>query len=178
MSQFLAFNPNVEVSGAAIRAIVEVMGDRSLRVLARHGLTGVDPDQWYPQQAWLDAFSELAQGDFSATLDLVSIGMRIPEVAVWPTGIKTVEDALYSIDEAYQLAHRHGEIGSYRVRMVSQGEAELVCENPYPCDFDYGVIYSTARLFLPPHRGLTVVHEDGAPCRKKGDASCTYHVSW
>jgi hypothetical protein len=178
MSQFMAFNPNVEVSGATVRAIVQAMGDRSLKVLAKHGLEDIKPDCWYPQQAWLDAFYELAQGDFRATLDQVSIGMRIPEVATWPTDIKTVEDALFSIDEAYQMAHRNGEIGCYRVRIVGEREAELVCENPYPCNFDYGIIYNTARLFLPPHSGLTVEHDDYAPCRMKGDESCTYHVRW
>lgn len=178
MSQFMAFNPYVEVSGAAILSIVKAMGERSLRTLAKHGLTDIDPDCWYPQQAWLDAFYELAQGDFSASLDLVSIGMRIPEVAVWPSGIKTIQDALFSIDEAYQAAHRNGEIGSYRVRLVGECEAEMVCENPYPCNFDYGIIYNTARLFLPPRSRLVVMHDDKAPCRTKGDDSCTYHIKW
>jgi hypothetical protein len=176
--QYIAFDTHVEVSGVTVRAIAQAMGDRSLHVLAKHGLEDVKPDYWYPQQAWLDAFYELAQGDFSATLDLVSIGMRIPEAAIWPSGVKTVEDALFSIDEAYQMAHRNGEIGSYHVRVVGEGEAVLVCENPYPCDFDYGLIYSAARGFLPPRTGLTVVHDDHAPCRKKGDDSCTYHVRW
>ena len=178
MAQFIAFDPKVEVSGAAVQAIVTAMGNRSLSVLAKHGLAELDPDGWYPQQAWLDAFAELAQGDFSTMLDLVSIGMRIPEVARWPTGVETIEDGLFSIDRAYQMAHRNGVIGSYWVRIVSEHEAKLVCENPYPCHFDYGIIYGTARRFLPPGKGLTVIHDDHGRCRRNGDDSCTYYVSW
>jgi hypothetical protein len=178
MVQFRPFDPNVEVSGAVIRAIVKAMGDRALRVLAAHHLDDIDPDGWYPQQAWLDAFRELSQGDFNSTLDLVSIGMRIPEVVAWPSDIKTVEEALRSIDRAYHMTHRKGEIGSYKVEMVGTREAKLVCENPYPCDFDYGLIYSTARLFVPAGNGLTVIHDDHASCRKRGGDSCTYYVHW
>ena len=178
MAQFQSFDPNVEVSGAAISVIVKAMGNRALRVLAAHGLDDINPDGWYPQQAWLDAFQELSQGDFNSTLDLVSIGIRIPETLTWPSDIKTVEEALLSIDKVYQMAHRNGKIGSYQVEMVGTREAKMVCENPYPCDFDYGLIYSTARFFLPAGTGLTVVHDDHTSCRKKGDDSCTYYVHW
>jgi hypothetical protein len=178
MVQFQAFDPKVEVSGSAVQAIVTAMGSRSLPVLAKYGLAEIDPDEWYPQQRWLDAFAEIAQGDFSTVLDLVSIGMRISDVARWPTDIETIEDALFSVDRAYQMAHRNGVIGSYRVRIVSEYEAKLICENPYPCHFDYGIIYGTARRFLPSDKGLAVVHDDHGRCRRKGDDFCTYYVSW
>ncbi len=178
MAQFLPFDPNVEVSGTVIQSIVKAMGDRALLVLAAHGIAGIDPNSWYPQQAWLDSFRDLAQGDFSSTLDLVSIGMRIAEDTVWSPDTKTVEEALFSINDAYQMAHRNGKIGSYDVEMVGENEAKLVCRNPYPCDFDYGLIYSAARLFLPPRSGLSVIHDDHTYCRKRGDDFCTYYVHW
>jgi hypothetical protein len=178
MTQFVAFDSNVEVSGAAILSFVAAMGRQILPVLAKHGITDPQPDQWYPQQAWLDSFRELAQGDFSSTLDLVNIGMKIPQSAIWPPEVQTIKDALASIDAAYHMNHRHGEIGCYRATEVGPREMEILCENPYQCDFDYGIIYGTARLYMPVGGGLIVEHDDEAPCRKRGDDSCTYHVKW
>jgi hypothetical protein len=71
-----------------------------------------------------------------------------------------------------------GEIGCYQATEVGQREMLIFCENPYQCDFDYGIIYATARAFLPLGSGLIVEHDDESPCRKKGDDSCTYHVRW
>ncbi len=178
MAQFVAFDPDVEVSGAAILSFVEAMSENILPVLARYGIRNPRPDSWHPQQAWLDAFRDVAEGDFGARLDLVSIGMRIPESAIWPPEVRTIEDALYSIDVAYHMNHRNGEIGCYRATQVGAREIEVFCENPYPCDFDYGIIYGTARLYLPSNNNLVVINRDDLPCRNQGADSCTYSVRW
>jgi hypothetical protein len=178
MAQFVAFDPNVEVLGAGVLSYVAAMGKEFLPVLAKHGLPDIKPDGWYPQQYFLDAFRDLAEGGFGATLDLVHVGMKAPENAAWPPEITTIEAALASIDVAYHMNHRGGEIGCYQATTVGNRAVRMFCENPYPCDFDYGLLYATARLYLPSDGTLTVVHDDEAPCRKKGHDSCTYHISW
>jgi hypothetical protein len=54
-------------------------------------------------------------------------------------------------------------------------KATLVFANPYPCEFDRGLVSALANRFEPMAR---TVHDNAAPCRKKGGPSCTYHVSW
>ena len=49
-----------------------------------------------------------------------------------------------------------------------------VCNNPYPCSFDRGIITEMARKFQP---YATVSHDDSKPCRNKGADSCTYVIS-
>jgi hypothetical protein len=50
-----------------------------------------------------------------------------------------------------------------------------VCDNPYPCDFDRGLITGFAQRF---ERQARINHDDRAPCRKTGGDSCTYVVTW
>ena len=69
-------------------------------------------------------------------------------------------------------------IGHYNFKAEGRNKATLVCANPYPCDFDRGIIVAMARRFGPKAGSVRVVHDDTQPCRKKGEESCTYHVAW
>lgn len=177
MAQFVAFAPHVETNGTTIMSVVAGIGDVAWPILAAHGLEKLEPDGWYPQQAWLDAFKEIARHPTNMS-DLVSIGMQIPQNAIFPAGIDSIEAALESIDVAYHLNHRGGEIGHYKAVRVNDHQMDMVCENPYPCHFDYGIIYGMARRFCPTGMFAKVEHDDTAPCRQQGGEFCLYHVTW
>jgi hypothetical protein len=177
MAQYIAFAPHVEVNGATVLSITAGMGSAALPILAAHGLAHVVRDQWYSQQAWLDAFQAIASLPGSMS-DLVGIGMEIPRNAIFPSEIDSIEAALRSIDVAYHMNHRGGDIGHYQVAVVNDQQIDMICENPYPCDFDFGIIYSMARRFCSPGKVAHVFHDSDAPCRKHGADSCTYHVIW
>ena len=67
-------------------------------------------------------------------------------------------------------------IGHYGFEKVAN-EAKIVsvCENPYPCDFDRGIITAMARRLA---KQALVTHDDTKPCRKLEGDSCTYVVTW
>lgn len=179
MAQFQAFAPGVEVNGAAVLSVVEGMGGfraMALQILAQNGIINPQAGKWYSQQAWLDAFKQIAERVGPATL--LMIGSKIPETALWPTNITTVEDALASIDVAYHMNHRGGEIGHYHFQKLGEGLGKVVCHNPYPCNFDLGIIEATAKRFAPPVVIPYVRHDNTQPCRQKGGDSCTYVVTW
>ena len=50
--------------------------------------------------------------------------------------------------------------------------------NPYPCDFDRGLLDALGRRFEPANPYLDIVHHDNAPCKKSGADSCTYTIFW
>ena len=54
----------------------------------------------------------------------------------------------------------------------------VLCSNPYPCEFDFGIVEHTARMFAPKGVVTSVHHDDSQPCRKKGADSCTYRITW
>ena len=179
MAEFVALARNVEVNGQTVLSVVDGMGafrNLAVEILKRHGIADPKPDTWYGQQSWLDAFKEIFERVGKSTL--VQIGQKIPENAKFPPEIDSIEKALASVDVAYHLNHRGGEIGHYSFSKLGRSAAKMVCANPYPCEFDQGLVKSVAKRFLPPGKTAVVAHDDAQPCRRKGGASCTYLVNW
>ena len=54
----------------------------------------------------------------------------------------------------------------------------MVCDNPYPCAFDRGIIEAAAKRFAAQSFLVNAVHDDSCDCRNRGGESCTYHVNW
>ena len=179
MAQFTSFDPNVEVSGQSILLLVDAMGivkRMATKMLAKHGITDVTGKTWYPQQAYLNAFKEIYEEIGPKTLK--TIGKQVPEkVVAWPPDIKTVEDALASIDKAYHLNNRGGDIGYYRFEKTGERSGKMICYTPYPCPFDEGITEATANKFAPPGTRVKLVHDKDS-CRMKGGETCTYYLSW
>ncbi len=148
------------------------------------------PGKWYSQQAWLDAFKAIANE--VGLLTLFQIGRRIPENADWPPHVTDIHSALASIDVAYHMNHRiNGRalfdpatgamsegIGHYGYQRIDDRTARMTCKNPYPCDFDRGIIESAANKFKPAGFRVSVHHDDPAMCRKAGGDACIYTVTW
>lgn len=181
MAQYRSFAPGVEVNGETVYSIIDGMGgfrSQADRILTKHGIDTPQAGRWYPQQAWLDAFKEIAESVGQTTL--FNIGLRIPENAQFPPAIDSLGAALPAIDVAYHMNHRGGEIGHYAFERSGPKEVKLICNNPYPCSFDRGIITAFCRRFKPKGSlvAATVRHDDSAGCRDKGGKSCTYIVSW
>lgn len=191
MGQFLAFNPTAEVNGQTILSFVKGMPgyeSTALKVLENFGIKDIKEDGWYPQQAWLNAFKEIANKIGTNTLR--SIGTKIIESAEWPPSVNTVESALASIDIAYHMNHRvdgnvlfnpeTGQmsegIGHYHFEKVSDNEFKVTCENPYPCEFDKGLLKGAAEKFRSPSTKLEFKENVNSGCRNSGHTKCTYHV--
>jgi hypothetical protein len=183
MASYDAFGRTVEINGQTVLTIVEeAMGkfsdeyrERALAALDEEGITEPAADEWYPQQAWLNAFETITEDLQPHVLD--RLGEQIPRVADWPNDFDTVPEALKSIDEAYQRNHRGGDIGHYRFKPLGNQTGEVTCENPYPCLFDRGLIRGVAQQYAPVD-AFVFLEETGETCRRNGDDACTYTVYW
>jgi hypothetical protein len=179
MAQFKAFSASVEVNGETVLSIVDGMGamkSMAMAILEKNGIKDPKPGQWFKQQSWLNAFKQISESIGANTLS--QIGQKIPENAQFPPDIDSIEKALAAIDVAYHMNHRNGEIGNYNYKANGPGKALMNCANPYPCDFDRGIIVSMARRFAAKSANVRVVHNDSKLCRKNGAESCTYAVAW
>ena len=181
MAQFKAISPKVEVNGETVLSVLDGLGvlkEAATAMLTKQGIVNPTPGKWYPQQAWLNAFKEIAErlGDKA----LYNIGLAIPENAKFPAEIDSLGKALPAIDVAYHMNHRNGDIGEYKFGRTGERSVEMCCKNPYPCAFDRGIIAAFCNRFLPKGSSVkaTVAHDESAPCRKKGADSCTYRVTW
>ncbi|MCC5943588.1 MAG: hypothetical protein JJT94_01530 [Bernardetiaceae bacterium] len=182
MAQFIPFAPNVEVNGQTVLSIVnafEVGRLYRLSILEEHGIENPQPGEWYSQAAWLNAFKEIADSIGDHTL--FSIGKSIPENADFPPDIDNLKKALQAINMAYQMNHRGGDIGYYKlIKFDEQAKiAYMECRNPYPSEFDRGIITTMARRFKPADAMIANVELDTLlPTRLQGAESCTYKVTW
>lgn len=181
MSEFIPFDNNAEVLGKAFYAIIKAfpVGEDVRRdILLKNGLE-LKEDEWYPQRKFLSALKELSEVIGEDMLE--KSGELIPEHAVFPPEIKSLDQALASIDVAYQMNHRKGEIGHYK--LISFDDAEKVavmeCKNPYPSKFDLGLIRGMVKLFLPKTSFFYDVKIDYTKeTRANNGDSCTYIITW
>ena len=179
MAQFKALAPGVEVLGEVVLSLVNVMGafkGISLEILRDNGIEDPKPDDWYPQQAWLDSFKVIAEKIGPNTL--YQVGRQIPAQYNFPSGMHTLDSVMTDLDEAYRQAHRGGEVGHYHWQVLGLSLGQMTCDNPYPCEFDRGIISALAHRFEPAGSLVDIRHEEDAPCKKQGADTCTYTVSW
>ncbi len=173
MTEFASFDPDVEVRGEVLMAWIDGTRGKVMPYLEEQGIPRVENGLWYRLQTALDALYA-----FSLSSSLFNAGLLIPEHAVFPPDIQTFDDVLKALDTAYHMNHRNGEIGHYQVDFTSDRHVTVTAENPYPCEFDFGLLRYLAGRFAPEGIEIEVVHDPKAPCRKTGDHSCTYHLKW
>lgn len=194
MAEFSAFEGDIEVSGRTALSVLEGMGgfrEHALRILAEHGIPDPDPEAWVPQQAWLDAFRYIAERIGPNTL--YAIGCSIPRNARFPEAIRSIDEALASIDVAYHMNHRRAGqvmydpdtgrmtegIGHYLAERRGPRWIRVICHNPYPCHFDRGIVAAMAERHRPADAVLVRVETpEGSSCRRRGDEVCIYDVTW
>ncbi len=179
MAQFKALDPGAEVRGDVVLSTINVMGAFkriAIGILEDNGIRDLQPDRWYPQQAWLSSFETIAREVGPNTL--YQIGRQITEQAPYPAGLDSLEAAFSALDAAYQACHRDGDVGAYRFVITGMRSAMLITENAYPCDFDRGIVESLAQRFEPEGSFADVRHDELSGCKKLGADSCTYTVRW
>lgn len=150
---FQASSADVEVDGKTVVAVTSGILVRAVanEMLASAGLRDVRHDSWYPQQPWLGVYRSIHEHLGPDTL--YSIGRRIPYAADFPAEqMRDVGSALAAIDVAYHMAHRGGEIGHYRFVEAGLDHYEVHCDNPYPNEFNLGIIASLVERFRGRHQ--------------------------
>ena len=195
-NEITRYEADIQVNGATIGSVIDGMesfGNLGLIILAEFGLADLEKSTstWYSQELWLKAFNRIA--DVVGDEALFKIGQKIPENAEFPPNMKGIVNGLRSIDVAYHINHMNvkGEIlyddnrdpkmlsgiGNYILveDKVTDHSAIMRCQNPYPCDFDRGIILTIARKFASPQAEVT--HMQGS-CRKLGHDTCNYFVKW
>ncbi len=186
MGEFSAYEPErVEVVGEVIESFVlgfpEELREFGRAVFDAHGFREVNPNQFYRAQPFLEAMRDVAQR--AGRNMMTRIGERIAQRVKLPPTWNSLESALGGLDQGYHSKYKGGEIGHWKY--LHQGQVGgltrgiMISTNHYCCAFDRGVLEGFAKRFRPEGITDTVVrHDDSRPCRKNGEDSCTYIVSW
>jgi len=170
---------SVEVSGQSLHAVVEAMKlgqERTLQLLADHGLSPLERTRWYPLNAVLGLYQTILKEIGPGTLR--AVGRKLPETAHFPSDLDSVESALRSADTAYRMNHRgSGNIGGYHYMSTGPRSVRMHCDSPYPCLLDEGLLEALSERFKPVDAWVRIEHVS-ASCRQHGDPGCTYIISW
>ncbi len=192
------FEQGIELSGFMIEPIVEsfkLFPSVATKRLVAHGIgtmkgkdVVLDRQSWYGIENWLAAFEGLAET--VGPRAMFQIGQQVPKYAALPPNINDIHSSLFALDVGYHMNHRKNGrvmfdpatgnmtpgIGNYIMKPVpNERRITSICDNPYPCDFDRGLVTAFATRF---ERNARIVHDDREPCRKTGARSCTYTVTW
>lgn len=180
MKVFQASSDRVEVNGETVYAIIDGMGafkNKAIEILKNNGIEDPKPGLWFKQQDWLNAFKTIAENIGNSTLG--TIGQKIPENAKFPPEVNEIHMALGIINQAYHMNHRNGLIGDYKYEKTGEKTGKMICTNPYPDEFDKGLITAMGRKFMPQGSYLVRVNiDDSQPTRTKGGDSTTFLINW
>jgi hypothetical protein len=162
------------VSGGNILSMLAAMGPfrkRGEAILADHGITEVDVEQWYPLRPYVAALLMIGQKMGPNTL--LQIGKQIPNHIPLPPELNTFERVAGSFGPAFEMNHR-GASGGITFQMTSDRSALITSGTPYPCEFDRGVIQGFFQVLLGAR--VTVTHDEAGGCKNEGSETCTHLV--
>ena len=169
----------VEVLGQAIlsiRGALEFLKLKGQRLLAAHGLSTIEAEQWYSLRDVIGALE-----DIRAQVDphiVRSIGYWVPSNALFPP-VESFDEALRTLDTAYRMNHRGpGELGGFFLHGETARSARLRSDGPYPCDFDQGLLEALYDRFQPPDSLRLHLSHEPADCRLQGAEACVYLLRW
>jgi len=175
----------VEVKGQTVRLVVdgldehpETSASQGREFLAENGIEDPNPEDWYSLRGLVRTL-DAVESEYDEEV-LTHLGSKIPESVEWPSDVTSATGGFETVDEAYQLNHRGGDIGYYEFAEVGDRERRVTCANPYPCPFDRGIIQGTLRAFGEEfsYTPMVFVRETSDHCRAEGGTKCTYRVSW
>jgi hypothetical protein len=181
MREFECADETITVGQGVVEAFIDAFGPHRARgeqVVRRHlGVdeVGADTDQRVPVVRLFGAMAEL-QDQFGGRF-MRQVGSFVFDKAVFPPGIDTLGKGMSVINDAYYMNHSEnaaGRIGGYRWQAAAGREGTMLCDGPYPCAFDLGIVDTIARRF---ELTAKVFHETGS-CRARGDAACFFGVRW
>jgi hypothetical protein len=191
-----------QILGSNVSVILDGFGSFTLlasKILLESGLGKIDaegvgmavlePEKWYPLDAFLRAFDRIQNEFGEFTLRQAGLYMHKKATPASDTTFKDISSAFATLDMGYHYNHAKNNqamfnpqtgqmtegIGHFKARTVP-GKNQVHCDadSVYPCAFQEGIVQGLAQRFDPQAR----VTHDAKSCRKKGAATDTYTITW
>lgn len=183
LRRYKVFSADAEVHGVFVRAFYEWENYQNIvpflmqhGLLGRHGFRTVDPDQWYPQQIWLDVLNDLVDSYGGMCGDLVSIGMTIFDTADFWHRLDNqhILSVLDAWKHDYFACHRATDPGQITIQHQDSAQIRVATRLPYPDELIYGLLYAMVRHFCPEGMDFVLKYDDTLPRRGDGGRSTVF----
>jgi hypothetical protein len=182
MAEYIASSPNLEIMGGMIASIWSAFPDsvqNAIRgILLKHGVSEVNPHDWYLLQPVLDALRVIEER-FGYQI-LSQVGQEAASRAPIPSEIRTFKECMTALNAIIQKMHRHGSPGGYDIQEeIGSGfiRYKVTASTPFPCSLTRGYLEAFAKRFAHEKAEILTRHDENLPCRRKGAETCTYVIS-
>jgi len=175
MAQYIAFDPQAEATGLSLGIVdgLKKFSQIFTLLLVRNGFDPEVREEWYPMQQFLNVYRDINETFGSATMFYV--GMRTMDEVAWPPELDSWQKALSSVDMAYKM-NTQGNGGSYLFEPVSDTYVRMVCHNPWPSDYDLGLLKGICNNFPVSGHKILIRLDESQPNRKTGGDTCVYEI--
>jgi len=189
---FRTFSAFTEVSG---KMILKMLGacegylDQVQQILAAFGLTNLHPEDWYPEQTFLDALCQISDCTSPVLLNQMGAALADTIQCLSITNLSaagapldaSVEESILLLNQQYHRWHQHGEAGDiHLIQSIPTLQSVIVqCRHPYPCELDMGLLKRLVQRVTQKAQ-VMVFHDyrQTQRCRKTGAGACTLVVSY
>ncbi len=147
---FVAASPDAMVIGQAVQAFAEnIQADVIKPILPKHGFEEIDPEKWYPHQAWMDVLKEVNDTlGGSASQVFIAFGKQVVESAVMPPEIKSIPDVLDALHAIHHLNLQNvPDDEGYAIEKIKEQHYNVYENTPNPSDTIYGFIWGLVARF-------------------------------
>jgi hypothetical protein len=179
MKRYTSFDPKVEVVGINVRSATRSIASESIRELVDKRFPyGVQPDQWYPLQDWLDVLSDIS-GRTDGLAVLMSIGTKAADTLndVLELNGLSLEEKLNALNDILQSQHRGGDVGEITVVKKAETYYRIVCRVPYPDDMMYAIFHQ-ATLRHQREKSFRLAYDFDTLRRDEGGETTVFLLKW
>ena len=178
---FRSFSIYTEVTGRMIVKMLEACGgylDQVLSIFKHFGLSEIEPEDWIPEQTYLDALHQVASRTSPVLLN--RMGAALADLALCLPGAK-IDESILLLNQYYHRWHRRGEPGDFRLLRSNPEIPSIVvqCRHAYPCEVDMGLFKRLVQRITQKQQ-VMVFHDyrQSQNCRKNGAGACSLVISW
>ena len=175
-----SWDPRVQLTGQTVLSFFSNLNSDAIKpLLESHGLTEVDPEEWYSVDEVLAIMNSISNAN-DASSNYVAIGLSAAEFSPLTPDMEHMPFdrflGLYS--KIYQTRHRGGDAGQVIVEPMGHDHIAMIFEVPYPDGVMYGLMYGYARRILPAKTGFTVYYDEDTLRKDEGGDQTIIHITW
>jgi hypothetical protein len=175
---FVAPSSEAQVLGAVFGVYLHNLRSEDLApILAKHGVSSIHPNEWYPMQRMLDIQRDIHDSDENVSEKLVASGIQFAQEWSFPSETKSVPEALCALSRISNQVVRSVPDGyGFAVKMISEKHVWFFSNTPHTSDGVYGTLWGLVNR-VKPKNDMFVVRIIDNPDPENHPGTC-FDIKW
>lgn len=161
--------------GAVLAGILRAFASQPAiiaRILQRHHLDHIDPEEWYPMHVVAAIYADLRDQAGARALYLAGLKV-VAKVTDVPVGAD-LKAVLPIIHQRYRLFTRGPRVGAIECSFDEDHGAVMIFSTPFVCAVTRGILSGYCDRCNTP----ALIEHGASGCVDSGADACVYRVSW